>query len=221
MTQAPDRPRRRPFLVTILALAALTATAVDPAGAAAAFGITLHPVVSGLLSPVQITNAHDGTNRLFVVEQRGTIRVIQNGVLQPGSFLDIRSKVEDGGERGLLGLAFHPKFASNHFLYVFYTRNGGDVVVSRFTTNAARTDAIESTAHPLLLIEHSAQANHNGGALAFSPIDHYLYVGVGDGGGAGDPGNDAQEKSSTFLGKILRINVNGTGSGRFDHYSIP
>src|SRR3954453_12185376 len=215
-------PRRhhRSLTVSVLALVAIAVSALSPAGVAAAGGITLSPVVSGLDSPTQITNAHDGTNRLYVVEQRGTIRVIQNGVLQPGYFLDIRSKVEDGGERGLLGLAFHPKFASNHFLYVFYTRNGGDVVVSRFTTNAARTDAIESTAHPLLLIEHSAQANHNGGALAFSPIDHYLYVGVGDGGGAGDPENDAQDKKS-YLGKILLLDVNGTGSGRFDHYAAP
>src|SRR4029079_2142257 len=171
-------------------------------------------------SPTQITHAGDGTDRLFVVEQRGTIRVIQGGVLQPGYFLDIRSKVEDGGERGLLGLAFHRRFETNHFLYVFYTRNGGDIVVSRFTTNAARTDAIDSSAHPMLLIEHSAAGNHNGGALAFSPIDHYLYIGVGDGGGAGDPHNNAQRKS-TLLGKILRINVNGTGHGPFDHYSVP
>jgi glucose/arabinose dehydrogenase len=215
-------PRRhhRSLIVTVLALVAIAVSALSPAGVAAAVGITLSPVVSGLDSPTQITNAHDGTNRLFVVEQRGTIRVIQNGVLQPGYFLDIRSKVEDGGERGLLGLAFHPQFASNHYLYVFYTRNGGDVVVSRFKTNAARTDAIESTAHPLLLIEHSAQSNHNGGALAFSPVDHYLYVGVGDGGGAGDVHNNAQRKSS-LLGKILRINVNGTGHGPFNNYSVP
>src|SRR3954447_744038 len=216
------RPRRhrRPLVVALLALVAIAVSALSPAGVSAAFGITLSPVVSGLVSPTQITNAHDGTNRLFVVEQRGTIRVIQTGALQPGYFLDIRSKVEDGGERGLLGLAFHPQFASNHYLYVFYTRNGGDVVVSRFKTNAARTDAIESTAHPLLLIEHTAQSNHNGGALAFRPGDHYLYVGVGDGGGAGDAHNNAQRKS-TLLGKILRINVNGTGHGPFDNYSVP
>ena len=104
-----DRPRRRPLIVSLLALAALDGVAVAPVGVAAAFTISLDPVVSGLESPTQITNAHDGTNRLFVVEQRGTIRVIQGGVLQPGYFLDIRSKVEDGGERGLLGLAFHPQ----------------------------------------------------------------------------------------------------------------
>jgi len=212
------RQRRRSFIVTLLALVAISVSAVSPA-AAAAFTISLSPVLSGLHSPTQITNAHDGTNRLFVVEQRGTIRVIKDGVLQPGYFLDIQSKVQDGGERGLLGLAFDPRFTSNHYLYVYYTRYGGDVVVSRFTTNAARTDAIESTAHPLLLIEHSAHANHNGGGMAFGP-NGYLYIGVGDGGGAGDPQNNAQRKS-TLLGKILRINVSGTGHGPFDNYSVP
>ena len=133
--------------------------------------------------------------------------------------MDIRSKVEDGGERGLLGLAFDPNFVTNGRLFVYYTRNGGDIVVSRFSTNASHTDVIESTARPLLLIEHSANTNHNGGALAFGP-NGYLYIGTGDGGGAGDPANNAQNKSIP-LGKILRINVNGTGHGPFDHYSVP
>jgi glucose/arabinose dehydrogenase len=216
-----DRPRRpRSILVTVFALAALALSAAAPPTTVGAVTITLSKVVGGLSSPTQITNAGDGTNRLFVVEQRGTIRVIENGVLKPGYFLDIRSKVAAGGERGLLGLAFHPNFQSNHRFYVSYTRNGGDVVVSRFTTNAARTKASASTAKPLLLIEHSAASNHNGGAMAFGPSG-YLFIGVGDGGGAGDPGNDAQQKSKNFLGKILRINVNGTGAGRFDRYSIP
>ena len=145
--------------------------------------------------------------------------MIQGGVLQPGYFMDITGKVEDGGERGLLGLAFDPHFKTNHRLFVYYTRNGGDIVVSRFTTNAARTDVIESTARPLLLIEHSAQSNHNGGAMAFGP-NGLLYIGVGDGGGGGDPRNNAQNKGR-LLGKILRINVNGTGHGPFGHYSVP
>src|SRR4029079_11874392 len=215
-----DRRRRsRPAFVSLLALAALAWSATAPLTAFAAVGISLNPVTDGLVSPTQITNAHDGTNRLFVVEQRGTIRVIQGGVLQPGFFMNITGKVEDGGERGLLGLAFDPNFKNNHRLFVYYTRNGGDIVVSRFTTNAARTDVIESTARPLLLIEHSAQSNHNGGAMAFGP-NGLLYIGVGDGGGAGDPRNNAQNKGR-LLGKILRINVNGTGHGPFDHYSVP
>jgi len=213
------RRRHRSAIVLLFALGALAWSTVAPLTAFGAFAISLAPVTSGLESPTQITNARDGTNRLFVVEQRGTIRVVAGGVLQPGFFMDIRSKVEVGGERGLLGLAFDPHFATNRRLFVYYTRNGGDIVVSRFTTNTARTDVIESTARPLLLIEHSSQTNHNGGALAFGP-NGYLYIGVGDGGGAGDPRNNAQNKGR-LLGKILRINVNGTGHGPFDHYSVP
>ena len=213
------RRRSRPAIVSLLALAALAWSAVAPLAAFGAVGISLNHITDGLVAPTQITNAHDGTNRLFVVEQRGTIRVIQGGVLQPGFFMNITGKVEDGGERGLLGLAFDPHFKTNHRLFVYYTRNGGDIVVSRFTTNAARTDVIESTARPMLLIEHSAQSNHNGGAMAFGP-NGYLYIGVGDGGGGGDPRNNAQNKGR-LLGKILRINVNGTGHGPFGHYSVP
>jgi glucose/arabinose dehydrogenase len=216
-----ERHRRsRSFLVLLLVATALAISASAPASTFGAFSISLQKVVGGLKSPTQITNANDGTNRLFVVEQRGTIRVIKDGVLQSGYFMDIRSKVADGGERGLLGLAFHPNFKTNHRLFVYYTRNGGDIVVSRFTTNASNTNVNESSARPLLLIEHSAATNHNGGAMAFGPSG-YLFIGVGDGGGAGDPGNDAQQKSKNFLGKILRINVNGSGAGKFDRYSIP
>jgi glucose/arabinose dehydrogenase len=215
------RRRRRSAIVLLFALAALAWSAVAPLTAFGAFPISLAPVTSGLVSPTQITSARDGTNRLFVAEQRGTIRVIQGGVLQPGFFMNIASKVLDGGERGLLGLAFDPNFVTNRRLYVYYTRHGGDIVVSRFTTNAARTDVIETTARPLLVIEHSSQTNHNGGALAFHPTNsNLLFIGVGDGGGAGDPRNNAQRKS-TLLGKVLRINVNGSGSGPFDRYSIP
>ena len=211
--------RRTTALTAMLVIAGLGWSAAGPSPAAAAFGISLDSIVGGLESPTQITNAGDGTDRLFVVEQRGTVRVIQGGVLQPGFFLDIRSKVEDGGERGLLGLAFSPNFETNRQLFVFYTRNGGDIVVTRFTTNAPRTNADESTHRPLFLIEHSAQTNHNGGGLTFGP-DGLLYIAVGDGGGSGDPRNNAQRKT-TLLGKILRVNVNGTKSGPFHHYSNP
>ena len=214
----PTRLRRfRSIAISLVALAALTAAV--PGMVMGATTITLDHIVSGLSAPTQVTNAGDGSNRLFVVEQRGTVRVVHGGVLLPGFFMDIRSKVEFGGERGLLGLAFDPGFKTNHRLFVYYTRKGGDVVVSRFTTNAGNTAVNVSTARPLLLIEHSSQSNHNGGALAFAP-NGYLYVGVGDGGGSGDPANNAQRKT-TLLGKILRINVNGTGSGPFDHYSVP
>jgi glucose/arabinose dehydrogenase len=215
-----DRRRRpRSAIFLLLALAALAWSAAAPLTAFGAGGIQLTqvPGVGAFESPTQITNARDGTNRLFVVEQRGVIKAIDGTTVT--TFMDIRSKVEDGGERGLLGLAFDPSFKTNHRLFVYYTRNGGDIVVSRFTTNAARTDVIESTARPLLLIEHSAQSNHNGGSMTFGP-NGYLYIGVGDGGGGGDPGNNAQNKGR-LLGKILRINVNGSGHGPFDHYSVP
>ena len=212
------RRRSRSAIVTILALAALAWSAAAPLTVFGAFAITLSPVAGGFDSPTQITSARDGTNRLFVVEQRGVIKAIAPGGAV-STFMDIRSKVEDGGERGLLGLAFDPNFVTNGRLFVYYTRNGGDIVVSRFITNASHTDVIESSARPLLLIEHSAHTNHNGGALAFGP-NGYLYIGTGDGGGAGDPANNAQNKSRS-LGKILRINVNGSGHGPFDHYSVP
>jgi glucose/arabinose dehydrogenase len=212
------RRRSRSAIITILALAALAWSAAAPLTVFGALAITLSPVASGFDSPTQITSARDGTNRLFVVEQRGVIKAIAPGGAV-STFMDIRSKVEDGGERGLLGLAFDPNFVTNGRLFVYYTRNGGDIVVSRFITNASHTDVIESSARPILLIEHSANTNHNGGAMAFGPHS-YLYIGTGDGGGAGDPANNAQRKSR-LLGKILRINVNGSGSGPFDRYSIP
>ena len=127
--------------------------------------------------------------------------------------------VADSGEQGLLGLAFHPDFETNRTLFVYYTRNGGDIVVSRYTTNAAGTNVDETVPRPLLVIEHSARTNHNGGAMAFG-LDGFLYMGVGDGGGAGDPLNNAQKRTN-HLGKILRIDVNGTGSGPYDRYAIP
>lgn len=214
-------PRRhlRPRIVSLLVLSVLLLSLVVPATTAAAFKISLARITSGLSSPTQITNAGDGTGRLFVVEKRGTIRVIEGGVLKAGYFMDIRSIVSETGERGLLGLAFHPDFKTNRQLFVYYTNNGGDIVLSRYTTNVARTNVDESLPRPLLVIEHSAQTNHNGGALAFGPSGN-LFIGVGDGGGSGDPNNNAQKKT-TLLGKILRINVNGTGSGPYDRYSIP
>lgn len=217
----PSLARLRIAGAALLALILVVGLPLSAAGATDfTLGLSRRIPTHLFAAPTQVTHAGDGTNRLFVVERRGTIRVVQDGALRSGYFLDIRSKVEDGGERGLLGLAFHPKFETNRRFFVFYTRNGGDLVVSRFTANAARTKASADTARPLLLIEHSAKSNHNGGSLAFGP-DGYLYVGVGDGGGSGDPENDAQSRTRNFLGKILRVNVNGTGSGRFDRYSIP
>ena len=215
-----DRRRRlRPAIVTLLALAALAWSATAPLTAFGAVGISLAPVANGLVNPTQITNAHDGTDRLFVVEQRGTIRVIQGGVLQPGFFMDIAGKVADGGERGLLGLAFDPSFKTNHRLFVYYTRNGGDIVVSRFTTNAARTECHREhrpsdAAHRAQRPEQPQRRRH-GVRPERLPLHRRRRR-----GGGGDPRNNGQNKGR-LLGKILRINVNGSGHRPFGHYSVP
>ena len=205
----------------VIAIAALLGAVGSPLTASGAtFSIALTRVASGLSPLTQVTNARDGTNRLFLVERRGTIRVVKGGVLQPGFFLDIRSIVLDSGERGLLGLAFHPRFRTNHQFFVYYTRKSGDIIVARYTTNSTRTRASAATGRPLLFIEHSARPNHNGGALTFGP-GGYLFIGVGDGGGAGDPDHNGQSTTRNLLAKILRIDVNGTGAGPFGRYRIP
>ena len=182
--------------------------------------LDLQLVTTGLASPVGVTNAGDGSGRLFVVERAGRVRVVLNGTLQGGSFLDVADRVLSGGERGLLGLAFHPDFEANRFVYVFYTRQtDGDLVISRFTADVGLASASGSTEQILLRIEHSSQANHNGGQLAFGP-DGYLYIGTGDGGGGGDPDGNGQSTTS-LLGKVLRIDVDGTGDGPFGAYAIP
>lgn len=216
-----DLERRSPRRITILISALLAIALAMPtlASAAASYSIAITKVADGFSSPTQVTNAGDGTRRLFVVEQRGTVRVVQGSTVLPGYFLDIRSKVSSGGERGLLGLAFHPDFKKNRTLFVYYTRSGGDIVVAKFRTNSARTNVSERTYAPIMLIEHSRYANHNGGAMAFSP-GGLLYLGIGDGGGSGDPSGNGQKKT-TLLGKILRINVDGTGDGAFNRYDIP
>jgi glucose/arabinose dehydrogenase len=222
------RPRaRRHHLLLVVAL--VGAALLPSAGAQARVlqqrlpvgsAITLTRVVGGLDAPVDVRSAFDGSGRLFVVERRGTIRVVKSGALVAGSFLDIRGPVLSGGERGLLGLAFHPRFSANGRFFVTYTRDGGDIVIARFTANAARTSAPASSERRLLVIEHSAASNHNGGGMAFGP-DGDLYVGIGDGGGSGDPEHDAQDISRNLLGKVLRLDVDGTGAGPYDRYAIP
>jgi glucose/arabinose dehydrogenase len=171
-------------------------------------------VTGGLSSPLGVVNAGDGSGRLFIVQRGGKVRVVVGTTLQAASFLDAGSRIVSGGERGLLGLAFHPNFAANGYVYIYYTRaSDGDIILSRLTAaNPGRTYASLGTEKIMLRIEHSAHDNHNGGSLAFGPDDGYLYIGVGDGGGANDPDNNGQDKD-VLLGKILRIDVDGTGHG--------
>ncbi len=176
--------------------------------------IALVPIVKGNLeNPLFLTHAGDGTARLFVVEQPGRIRILDQGVLIPSPFLDITDRVLSGGERGLLGLAFHRDFRRNGRLFVNYTRKpDGATVVAEYRRGASPHDA--SREERILLVVSQPYANHNGGMMAFGP-DGYLYIGLGDGGSGGDPGNLAQNPNE-LLGKILRIDVD-----HGDPYGIP
>ena len=164
-------------------------------------------VARGFVEPVQVTAPRSEPRRLYVVEQRGTIRVVDRGKIRPGFFLDARKRIAAGGEQGLLGLAFDPQYATNRLVYVNYTDTNGDTRVVRYRTNGTR--AIPSSARVLLAIDQP-YANHNGGGLVFGP-DGGLYVGTGDGGSGGDPENRAQNMQS-LLGKMLRLDVRRPGS---------
>jgi hypothetical protein len=175
--------------------------------AAEAQAIYLQPRLAGLVAPVLVTNAGDGSHRLFVVELPGVIKVVPAGGVTPAVFLDIAWRVLDGGERGLLGLAFHPQYASNNRFFVHYTREpDGASVIAEYTDQGAPA-ATEVTERVLLTVAQPF-ANHNGGMIAFGP-DGYLYVGLGDGGATNDPGGRAQNVDE-LLGKILRIDIDGT-----------
>ncbi len=181
----------------------------------------VNPVFSNLTfnSPVEMTHAADGTNRIFVVEQRGVVRVFQNeaNVNQSQTFLDISNRVSSGGETGLLGLAFHPDFKTNGQIFVNYTRrfnNQLQSVVSRLQSNKTTADA---NSEEILITFDQPYANHNGGAILFGK-DGFLYIATGDGGSGGDPQNNSQNRAN-LLGKILRIDVNTKESGQ--NYGIP
>jgi glucose/arabinose dehydrogenase len=160
---------------------------------------------SGFDHPVYITGAGDGSGRLFVVEQAGKIRVIRGGVVQPSPYLDLSSLTAMFGERGLLGLAFSPGYATNGRLYVNYTNLVGDTVVARYTALDSASDTPVFAAPTTVLSVRQPYQNHNGGNLQFGP-DGYLYIGLGDGGSAGDPSRRAQNHKS-LLGKMLRIDT--------------
>ena len=186
----------------VVAAAAAASTRVAPASVEpAALGsgqLTVVKVTGSLSSPLGVTNAGDGSGRLFVVEQSGRVRIVKGGKIT-GTFLDLRSRTDASGERGLLGLAFHPDFPTNGYVYAYYTTPAGSIRISRYTANAARTFASLTTEYFIITIPHPTYANHNGGGLAFGP-DGYLYAAVGDGGSANDPGNNGQDKDA-LLGR--------------------
>jgi len=171
----------------------------------------LQQVLSGLDSPVYVTNAGDSSRRLFVVEQTGRIKVLQPGAQAATVFLDLSSRVMSGGEQGLLGLAFHPQFAANGRFFVDYTRQSdGATIVAEYHRSANNANSADATETAILTIPQPFP-NHNGGMLAFGK-DGFLYIGMGDGGSANDPGNRAQNINE-LLGKILRIDVNHAAAG--------
>jgi glucose/arabinose dehydrogenase len=168
--------------------------------------LSLKPVASGFSRPTLVTNAGDGSNRLFVLEKPGRIRIIEGGSTLPTPFLDIRSLIRStGNEQGLLGLAFHPDFAANGRFFVAYTATDAKNTVAEYQVTQGGSDAADPSTGTVLFAQADQYPNHNGGMLAFG-ADGYLYISMGDGGSGGDPDGNGQNLGS-LLGKLLRIDV--------------
>lgn len=209
------RPRS-PF-PTALALAAILGAHAPAAGDAtfrfeSATGLALVPVARGLDRPLHVA-APAGDPRLFIVEQAGRIRTLEGGRLLPRPFLDLTDRVRSGGERGLLSVAFHPRYASNGFLYVNYTDRAGDTRIERYQVTRD-PDRADPASAKLVLSIHQPYSNHNGGHIQFGP-DGMLWIGMGDGGSGGDPQGHGRDRSS-LLASMLRIDVD-----RGEPYAIP
>ena len=189
--------------------------------------ISLQSFGTGFSSPVEITNA--GDSRLFVVQKGGLIRILNaNGTVNSTPFLNLSSIVSTNSERGLLGLAFHPNYATNGYFFVNYTNTAGNTVIARYSVNSGNPDIANATGTILMTISQP-YSNHNGGSIKFGP-DGFLYIGMGDGGSGGDPQGYSQNLSLTntnvvsnpsriYLGKMLRIDVNTTAPGL--NYGFP
>lgn len=207
----------RPFaaILMVISASAVLGQGVPP--------IRLLPfVTSGLAAPLFMTSAGDGSNRLFIVQQGGKIRVLQPGSTTPTDFLDISSRTSPFpyGERGLLGLAFHPDYENNRRFFVYYTRAGdGAIQIAEYQASAADPNVADTAEKVIITIPHPTNANHNGGTVAFGP-DGYLYAGPGDGGSGNDPPNNAQNVNQ-LLGKIIRLDINNVPPGQNPQYNIP
>ena len=179
--------------------------------------IELEDFADGFSSPLALKNA--GDERLFVVEQAGVIKIVDlNGTVNTTPFLDIQSIVNAGGERGLLGLAFHPEYQANGRFFVHYSNSGGDTQISEFSVSTSNPDIANPNSEVMLLTVAQPFSNHNGGTIAFGPQDGYLYIGLGDGGGGGDTDNNAQNPT-LLIGKLLRIDIDTQSGG--NNYGIP
>ena len=195
-TPASPTPSAAPPTPVATASPAPTVTGLPP--------LRLAAVASGLDQPLFLTTAPGDASRLFVVEQTGRIRVVRDGTLLDAPFVDLSDRISCCGERGLLGLAFHPDYARSGRFFVDYTNADGDTEVVELARGASADVASPAVVRRFFTVDQPF-ANHNGGMLAFGP-DGYLYVGLGDGGAAGDPQNNAQNPN-VKLGKILRIDV--------------
>jgi glucose/arabinose dehydrogenase len=187
--------------------------AFDPTGVA----IDVRVAVDGLTAPLDVTNAADGSGRIFVAEQAGRIRIVKDGALVERPFIDIIGRIASGGERGLLGLAFHPGYPADPRFFVDYTDRDGNTVISAFRVSATDPDLADPDSEQVLLHIDQPFPNHNGGAVEFGP-DGMLYIGMGDGGSGGDPQGNGR-RLDTLLAKILRIDVDGGGSS--GPYAVP
>jgi len=206
--------RHRQLFLPVIFMTMATAVALSTP-------LTIDTVATGLSSPVFITGAGDGSGRLFIVEQTGAIRILKAGSVSPTPFLDLSGIVNCCGEEGLLGLAFHPGFASNGLFYVNYVTGGTAnrrTVVARYQVSPMNPDSADENSALVILEQPQPFGNHNAGMLAFGPNDSLLYVGFGDGGSAGDPSNNAQTPT-TMLGKMLRLDIDNPDVGK--NYGIP
>lgn len=203
------------FIVLMIVLTALPALAQDVPSAPDGSRYRLETVATAFERPLLVTHAGDGSGRLFIVEQAGYVYVQPPDSLQRILFMDVNGLVSrDANERGLLGLAFHPDYAENGQFFINYTDRGGDTVVARYTVSADDPNRVDVNSGETLVTIEQPYPNHNGGHLAFGP-DGYLYIGMGDGGSAGDPENYGQNPAA-LLGKMLRIDVDGAAP-----YAVP
>lgn len=204
---------RKLLALVLMAASAFTVRAqetgiLDPAG------VRLVEVVGGFSRPVLVTHAGDASGRLFIVEQYGRIWIYADGVLLPQPFLDVADRISTrGNEQGLLGLAFHPDYETNGLFFINYTDRDDDTIVARYRVSADDPNRADPASAALILKIAQPYRNHNGGHIAFGP-DGYLYIGMGDGGSAGDPQGSGQNPAA-LLGKMLRIDVNA------EPYAIP